>query len=104
MAPGTSTEAVRAAVGKTVFHCPSQHIVNCYAAGIEDGRAVIEMEYCGGGSLMDMLKTMTRLPAGQLLATLRQVVSGLIYLHGQQIVHRYRPLLHAIGQTCCRCV
>ena len=34
-----------------------KHIVNCIMTEVEQEQAVIAMEYCGGGSLMGMLKT-----------------------------------------------
>ena len=64
------------------------HIVNCLASELENEQAVIAMEFCGGGSLEGMLKTMGVLSADMQLSLLRQVAGGLSYLHGQRVIHR----------------
>eukprot|EP01079_Euglenida_sp_SAG-EU17-18_P005135 gene5135-biopygen4579 len=46
------------------------------------------MEFCGGGSLMGLLKSVVYLSEGQLLGTLQQITDGLAFLHGHHVIHR----------------
>eukprot|EP01079_Euglenida_sp_SAG-EU17-18_P012863 gene12863-biopygen8894 len=46
------------------------------------------MEFCGGGSLMGLLKSIKYLSEGQLVVTLQQITDGLAYLHGRHVIHR----------------
>ena len=53
------------------------------------------MEFCGGGSINNMIQSFSStpgcspgLPHGMAVSLMQQVVSGLQYLHGQGVVHR----------------
>eukprot|EP01079_Euglenida_sp_SAG-EU17-18_P004572 gene4572-4788_t len=52
------------------------HLVSCMASEVENGQAMIAMEFCGGGSLMDLMKQFEVMPNGMMLAMMRQILLG----------------------------
>lgn len=66
-----------------VFH---PNIVDFYSLGEYEGREYIEMEFVGGGSLADLLRTQRSL--SELLTTFMGVCEGLEHIHNRGLVHR----------------
>mmetsp|Transcript_28139 Transcript_28139/g.78703 ORF Transcript_28139/g.78703 Transcript_28139/m.78703 type:complete len:523 (-) Transcript_28139:584-2152(-) len=65
------------------------HIVNFYATYMKDDHLWIQMEFCGGGSLADIVQTLDRgLKEDDIAYTMRQVVLGILYLHSCNRLHR----------------
>jgi len=46
------------------------------------------MEYCRGGSLIDLIKKNKSFSEGTICCIMKQLLSALAYLHKQGIVHR----------------
>jgi serine/threonine protein kinase len=55
---------------------------------MNDGMNQIIMEYCDGGSALDVLKTKRQLTEDEICAIIAQTVSALYYLHQNRILHR----------------
>ncbi len=49
----------------------------------------IIMEYIDGGALGQLLHRMGKFPEAYAAAIVKQILHGLVYLHNQQIIHRY---------------
>lgn len=64
------------------------NIVRCKGSEELDKHLHIVLEYCGNGSLRDVLKRFGKVPETLAAVYLRQVVEGLAYLHQQGIIHR----------------
>ncbi|XP_063931673.1 serine/threonine-protein kinase 24-like, partial [Zophobas morio] len=65
--------------------CPN--VTKYYCSCLNGHQLWIVMEYCGGGSCLDLLNEHT-LKEVHIAVILREVLKGLIYLHGEGIVHR----------------
>eukprot|EP00029_Vermamoeba_vermiformis_P010802 TRINITY_DN5774_c0_g1_i1.p1 TRINITY_DN5774_c0_g1~~TRINITY_DN5774_c0_g1_i1.p1 ORF type:complete len:637 (-),score=126.02 TRINITY_DN5774_c0_g1_i1:34-1944(-) len=70
--------------------CRNNHIVNYYGSYFKEGKVWILMDYCGVGSMRDIIETLNKpLNEEQLAVVLRGTLIGLVYLHtAQNIVHR----------------
>lgn len=64
------------------------NIVPIYAATERDGVAYFAMRYINGESLADRITRNGSLPAGEVIALLRQLASALSYAHQRGVVHR----------------
>ncbi|KAF5842541.1 kinase-like domain-containing protein [Dunaliella salina] len=80
---------------RTLHGASHQNIVKYHQAFFDNGAIIIVMEYCDGGSLLDVLRATAKTRPGQgmpehFVAELaRQVVAGLLHLHkGLRVVHR----------------
>ena len=66
------------AIGKAEFQLLSEldhpHIVRCLGTEVQEGKAVIAMEFCAGGSLMATIKAHGRLEHVTIVPLFRQVV------------------------------
>lgn len=68
----------------------SPYITEYITTMTEDVSMWIVMEYCGGGSCADLLKSiyMTGLPENKVAYITKEVLKGLEYLHEQKKIHR----------------
>ncbi|KYQ90409.1 putative protein serine/threonine kinase [Tieghemostelium lacteum] len=72
---------------KNTFQCP--YIVRYHGCYLKENNLMIVMEYCDGGSILDIMQMCKRtLTEIQISAILYQVLEGLIYLHDHKILHR----------------
>lgn len=68
--------------------CRSRAVVAYYGTCLKDNETWILMDYCGMGSLKDMMKTcMEALNESQVSYTVQQTLRGLAYLHSTNILH-----------------
>jgi serine/threonine-protein kinase len=65
-----------------------ENIVGAYAAGKDDGRHFIAMEYCEGETLDRRLEREGCLPSGEAVRIVTQVARGLKHAHEAGFVHR----------------
>lgn len=74
---------------RTLHQAYCQYIVSCYGAFYSEGAISIVLEYMDGGSLLDLLKSVKRVPEQLLAKMAHQVLHGLKYLHNElHIIHR----------------
>jgi len=67
----------------------SPYVVNYFGCYMKDSTLLIVMEYCDGGSCIDIIRDCSRpLKEGEISAILACTVQGLIFLHGRNILHR----------------
>ncbi|CAB16374.1 Serine/threonine-protein kinase ppk11 [Schizosaccharomyces pombe] len=66
----------------------SVHITKYYASFVDGFRLWITMEYCDGGSCLDLLKLSGTFSERVIAEVMRQVLEALVYLHGQGKMHR----------------
>ena len=66
----------------------SAHIVTVFDAGTEDGRPYLVMELLRGEDLGQRLRRLTRIPLGEAMHVIAQVLKGLARAHAAGIVHR----------------
>lgn len=66
----------------------SAHIVTVFDAGTEDGRPYLVMELLRGEDLGERLRRLTRIPLGEAMHVVAQVLKGLARAHDAGIVHR----------------
>lgn len=66
----------------------SAHIVTVFDAGTEDGRPYLVMELLRGEDLGQRLRRMRRIPLGEAMHIVAQVLKGLARAHAAGIVHR----------------
>ena len=64
------------------------NIVSLYAFVVLENHYVMVMEYVEGSSLRDILRDRGPLPLGEALLAMKQLLRGLRYAHGMQIIHR----------------
>ncbi|XP_039589205.1 inactive serine/threonine-protein kinase PLK5-like isoform X2 [Passer montanus] len=69
-------------------HLRHPHIVRLHGHFAERGHLCLLLELCSRGSLADILRARGRLTEPELRYYLRQLLSGLRYLHGHGLVHR----------------
>lgn len=87
--------------------CRDPNIVSYFGSNIKGNLLWILMEFCGAGSVADLVKEVSKeekkLTEDQLSAIAIQVVKGLNYLHNMKLVHRdLKPanvLLNASGEA-----
>lgn len=69
--------------------CDSDYIVRYRGSFFKDNRLWIVMEYCGAGSLCDLMAICERtLTEEQIASVMRQALLALQYLHSQKKLHR----------------
>eukprot|EP01111_Echinosteliopsis_oligospora_P013831 TRINITY_DN5063_c0_g1_i1.p1 TRINITY_DN5063_c0_g1~~TRINITY_DN5063_c0_g1_i1.p1 ORF type:complete len:474 (+),score=105.95 TRINITY_DN5063_c0_g1_i1:316-1737(+) len=69
--------------------CDSPFIVKYYGKYFKDDELWIVMEFCGAGSVCDIMKICDKtLTEDQIAVICRDVLEGLKYLHGKRKVHR----------------
>lgn len=69
--------------------CHSPYIVNYVGTYLKKKDLYIVLEYCGGGSVSDLLQVLgTTLNEEQIAAILASAVKGLEYLHSTKLIHR----------------
>jgi serine/threonine protein kinase len=62
------------------------HVVNMLDYGYSDGTFFFTMEYCAGGTIADLMQRRGgKLPAGEALPIILQVLDGLTYAHSAEI-------------------
>src|SRR5688572_21743902 len=66
----------------------SAHIVTVFDAGTEDGRPFLVMELLRGEDLGQRLRRAGRVPLGEAMHVVAQVLKGLVRAHAAGIVHR----------------
>ena len=66
----------------------SAHIVTVFDAGTDEGRPFLVMELLRGEDLGTRLRRMGRIPAGEALHVIAQVLRGLARAHDAGIIHR----------------
>ena len=66
----------------------SAHIVTVFDAGTEDGRPYLVMELLRGEDLGQRLRRLSRIPLGEAMHIIAQVLKGLARAHAAGIVHR----------------
>lgn len=72
---------------KKIPHCPE--VVTYHGCYVKDDMLLIVMEYCDGGSVMDVLRLPHKLTEEQIAASCAAVVKGLHHLHKTvKIMHR----------------
>ena len=69
--------------------CDSAYVVKYYGSYFKGSDLWIVMEYCGGGSVSDIMKLRKKVLNEEEIATiLRDTLSGLEYLHAKKKIHR----------------
>ncbi|KNC96149.1 STE/STE20/MST protein kinase [Spizellomyces punctatus DAOM BR117] len=69
--------------------CDSSYVVQFYGSYIKEGYLWIVMEYCGAGSVSDIMRICGRtMTEGQIAVICRNVLEGLKYLHERRKIHR----------------
>jgi len=69
--------------------CSSPYIVRYYGSYFKDSELWIVMEYCGAGSICDIMKICDKtLTEEQIAVVCKDVLHGLFYLHGVRKIHR----------------
>jgi len=67
----------------------SEYTVRYSGCYMKDGTLMIVMEYCEGGSVLDLMKMCKKqLTEDQIAVICAHIVKGLIYLHAHHIIHR----------------
>jgi len=69
--------------------CKNQYVIEYYGSYFKDNGLWIVMEYCGAGSVSDLMRlTKKTLTEEQIACVCLQVLKGLKYLHGIRKIHR----------------
>ena len=68
--------------------CRHENIVGYYGSCFKNGKLVIAVEYCGGGSLPEIYQKHGPLPEDAIAFTSRETLNGLEYLHRSNVMHR----------------
>jgi len=72
---------------KESLSCP--HIVQYYGCYLKDNTLMIVMEFCDGGSALDLMNSIKKTFTEDQIASLcAQMIQGLAYLHSHKILHR----------------
>lgn len=72
-----------------ISNCKFKNIVRYLASEFLDREVLIVMEYCSGGSVKDVMRKLGRtINQEQIAVILRDVLSGLDYLHSNDKIHR----------------
>ncbi|XP_066192154.1 inactive serine/threonine-protein kinase PLK5-like [Sylvia atricapilla] len=69
-------------------HLRHPHIVRLHGHFADSGHLYLLLELCSRGSLADIVRARGRLTEPEVRFYLRQLLSGLRYLHGHGLVHR----------------
>lgn len=74
---------------KIMKQCRSPYIISYYGSYFKDNELWIVMEYCGAGSVSDLMRiTGKTLTEDQISVVLRDALKGLEYLHSVRKIHR----------------
>lgn len=74
---------------KIMKQCRSPYIISYYGSYFKDNELWIVMEYCGAGSVSDLMRiTGKTLNEDQICVVLRDALKGLEYLHSVRKIHR----------------
>lgn len=74
---------------KIMKQCRSAYIISYYGSYFKDSELWIVMEYCGGGSVSDLMKILDKtLTEEQIAVVVRDSIKGLAYLHSIRKIHR----------------
>jgi len=74
---------------KIMKQCRSPYIISYYGSYFKDNELWIVMEYCGAGSVSDLMRiTGKTLNENQISVVLRDALKGLEYLHSVRKIHR----------------
>jgi serine/threonine protein kinase len=69
--------------------CKNEYVIEYYGSYFKDSGLWIVMEYCGAGSVSDLMRlTKKTLTEEQIACVCLQVLKGLKYLHGIRKIHR----------------
>jgi serine/threonine protein kinase len=70
--------------------CRSEYIVSYYGSYNKGSELWIVLEYCGGGSMMDLLQIIgpAAITEAHIASVCLSVLRGLVYLHSQKKIHR----------------
>ncbi|RKO97636.1 serine/threonine kinase 3, partial [Caulochytrium protostelioides] len=69
--------------------CDSNYVVNFFGSYLKDEQLWIVMEYCGAGSVSDIMNLTRRTLSEDQIATICvMVLRGLVYLHERRKIHR----------------
>jgi calcium-dependent protein kinase len=68
------------------IHHPS--IISLYEVFLSHGNYYVVMEYCKGGSIVDIISKIRRKSEAIVVNIMQQLLSALSYLHANNIVHR----------------
>lgn len=74
---------------KLMKRCHSNYIVQYYGSYVKNGNLWIVMEYCGAGSMSDlMMKGRHPITEGEIRFLIAQILLGLSHLHSLNMIHR----------------
>jgi len=74
---------------KIMKQCRSPYIISYYGSYFKDNELWIVMEFCGGGSVSDLMRILDKtLTEDQIAVVVRDALKGLNYLHGIKKIHR----------------
>ncbi|VDP10425.1 unnamed protein product [Soboliphyme baturini] len=84
--------------------CDSPHVVKYYGSYFKNSDLWIVMEYCGAGSVSDIMRMRKKtLTEAEIAVILRDTIQGLDYLHSRRKIHRDvkagNILLNTAGQA-----
>jgi len=74
---------------KIMKQCRSPYIISYYGSYFKDSELWIVMEYCGAGSVSDLMRiTDKTLSEEQIAVVFKDALKGLVYLHSLRKIHR----------------
>jgi len=74
---------------KIMKQCRSSYIISYYGSYFKENELWIVMEYCGAGSVSDLMRiTDKTMNEEQIAVILKDALKGLIYLHSKRKIHR----------------
>jgi len=74
---------------KIMKQCRSPYIISYYGSYFKDNELWIVMEYCGAGSVSDLMRiTDKTMNEDQIAVILKDALKGLLYLHSKRKIHR----------------
>jgi len=74
---------------KIMKQCRSPYIISYFGSYFKDSELWIVMEYCGAGSVSDIMRiTDKTLTEDQIAVVLKDALKGLVYLHSLRKIHR----------------
>lgn len=74
---------------KIMKQCRSPYIISYYGSYFKDNELWIVMEYCGAGSVSDLMRITDKvLSEDQISVVVRDALKGLVYLHSLRKIHR----------------
>eukprot|EP01084_Bolivina_argentea_P179726 310541_1 len=69
--------------------CNSPYIVNFKGAFLKDDNIWLAMEYCGAGSVIDIMRATNKMfTENEICVVMREILYGLMYLHSHKLIHR----------------